>query len=420
MPGDLASTLRYVKQVTGYEPQSDTYDAQLVGFWNARQTELFGIAEWNFAMRLATLSVQPDYATGLCTFTNGSNELSGSGTSWTTAMEGSYIQAATSSFSPAGWRRIGRVASTTSAYLEEDWDLPTASSSAHTIRQLFVPMPKDCKNYRMVTDDQGDRGMLRYVSPGEADRSYLDNDTTGTPCWYTDGPDLNPRTPERALTASLSATAGTLTVGRTYYYKYTWYVGGIETGCSPVVSQTPSVGNQTIALSGFQEISPLADGRVAYLYRADDVGIYYRIATVSSAGGTYNDSGTAPDRSIPYLDGNRRQFVRVYPRLGAGESADTYTIRYQCYPRELQKDSDYPEMPGDAVEAVRAQVIADVLRSVAGASGSAEHWEALAKDRIRTLQKTEIAQKPINLVRGAQYADNRPFRVLGTATITYT
>lgn len=403
MPGDWNSTYRFICQMTGFDPESSAYKTQIMAYWNSATRDLFGRHPWNFAMRLATVNVNPDYTTGTCTFTSGSNELTGSGTAWTQKMEGAYIHTGLTSLNPTGWRRIGRYSSATSMYLEEDWPSPTVAASTHTIRQLYVAMPKDCKKYQLLTDEHTDKGMLYYQAPAAVDRRYLDPDVTGTPRWFTDAPDLNPRTPERALTATLAA-GGSLTSGRTYIYKYTWFVGDIETGCSPTVSATPSGGNLTVALSGFQEISPLSDGRIAYLYRAEsDVGIFYRLAQVSSAGGTLTDDGTTytPDRANPYVDGNRVQMIRVYPRLGTGDSTVTHTIRYWAFPREVQKDSDYFEMPQDAEEAVKAMVIANILRSVGGSSGQAEHWERVATERIRVLEKHELSQKPNEIVRGA-------------------
>lgn len=399
MPADWKSSRVNIYQQSDYQPNSSAYDTQLLAFYNTNMRAIVRMHPWTFLRRTAVVRLYADYATGTATFTANSRVVTGSGTAWTSTMAGSWIQAATSSFSIRRWHRIGRVASATSLFLEDPFPGVTATGSVFTIRQRFVPMPRDCLNYQTTTDPQQKQGMLWYVPPDEADASMYNEDTTGTPRLYTDADPWSPRTPERALTATLAA-GGSLVAGRVYVYKWTWQVGDTETGSSPTVEATPTGATLKVSLSGFQEIDSAVYGQSAVLYRAEkDVGIFYKLADVTSD--PYVDDGTVTlDRSLTYYDANQRQYIRPFPRLGAGSDELDVNVRYHFLPREIQKDSDYLEMPDDVCDVVRAMTVVDVLRTKANASAATlDVWGEVVKNGIRSMEKRYMAQAPNTTVR---------------------
>lgn len=398
MSGNWSGRRGFIRQQTAFEPENDSYNAQLLGFFNTNLLHVFTMRAWTFARKVAVIPVYADVATGTVTLTNGSRSVVGSGTAWTTAMEGCYLQTGTSAFNPGRWVRIGRVSSATVLLLESPYPFAGVAGVAHTIRQRYVPMPRDCVRYQTVTDANADRGMLAYRNPYEVDRIYLDEDVGGTPFWYTDAPSYNPPTPERALTATLTA-GGALVSGRTYQWKYTWRIGDAETGASNVVEATPSGANLSVNLTGMQEIAG-NDGRYLRLYQAEkDVGIFYLVGEYSavSAGTPIPIADPITDRTTPYVDGNQTQFIRVFPRNNT-DSTIYASVRYHYRPREIQKDSDYPDMPTDCEEAITALTIANVLDTQNNPSGAAT-WRNLAAARIRTMEGTYMAQEPEATVR---------------------
>lgn len=397
MSGDFGANYRYICSQVDYDPDDTQYRTQVLGFWNAAKRLLFAMKPWTFAEKFAVLSLQGDYATGTAIFTSGSRTVVGSGTAWTTAMEGSYIQTGTSAFSPTRWARIGRVGSATTMFLVDPWPFAGASGVAHTIRQRYVPMPRDCINYENIWNPALAIGEIRYMARAEFERVPMNEETTGTTRVFASAESWTPPTPERALTATLSASAGTLVDGRTYQFKYTWVIGGTESGASPVVEVTAATATPSVNLTDMQEVGA-TDGRYLRLYMAEkDVGIYYRVATYSNVS-TIAVTAPISDRTYPYMDGAQTQYIQPYPRYGAGDSAEV-RVRYHAMPRETQKLSDYEEMPLDAIEAIRATTIADVLGSKAGMVTREDYWRGLAKDRIRQLESHYLVQAPSRIIR---------------------
>lgn len=409
MPSSFLDSYRLIAARVDFDPDSTQYKGQVKRLYNAHMRHLCALRNWTFMRKVATVTLSADVTTGLVTLTNGSATVTGVGTSWTTAMEGRWINIGTASYNPSTWARIGRVASATSLRLESPWTPATSASTTYTIRQRYVQMPRDCLRYQTVWDEQNDRGMLRYVNPYEADKLYLDPDISGTPFWYTDAPTYHGPTPDRAPTAALVA-GGTLSTSISYTYKYTWTIGGCETGSSADVTATPTAGNQTIRLTGLQEVSG-TDGRYLNVYRSEsDVGVFYKLGTYSNVTQIDDDGSVTPDRTTPYFDGNESVFVRVFPR-NSNTTDVVASLRYQYVPREIQKDSDYPDIPnGDALDAIQCFTIADLIAK-AGNDAIAETWRKQAQARIRELERVALDQEPQETVRRTWWGSRRGYRV---------
>ena len=80
---------------------------------------------------------QPDYTTGTATFTNNSQTVTGSGTTWGSWMTGWWVQNTSSTAVSSGyWYRVASVGSTTSLTLETSYEQTTASTSTYRIGQV--------------------------------------------------------------------------------------------------------------------------------------------------------------------------------------------------------------------------------------------------------------------------------------------
>ena len=203
--------------------------------------------------------------------------------------------------------------------------------------------------------------------------------------------------------------------GRTYVYKYAWFLAGIETGTSPEVEVTLGATDDTVTLTGFEQ-SGSTDGRYVRIFRAEkDVGIFYRIATSYNIS-SYVDDGSITDRTYPYLDGNTVQAIRPYPRYGAGTDGSAM-VRYHYMPRDIQKDSDYVEAPLDAHEAIRYATVADILGRN-NASGQMQHYRDLSNERIRALMRHYLTQQPNVAVRRPFEGGSRAFMIGSDPRVT--
>lgn len=402
---------RIIASAVNYDPDNANYKAEVRRTWNANMRQVFAAHPWTFARKTATLDLYGDVVGGTVTFTNNLRTVIGVGTAFDVTMEGSYIQNGLTNLKSARWARVGRVFDSTTMYLVDPWVYPTVSTTAYTVRQRYVPMPKDCVNYQNVWDADDKSGTLGYRNAFDAERMWYDEDISGTPRWYTDADSYNPPTPERALTATASNTIpGALVSGRTYVYKYTWYLAGVESGSSPEVEVTLGATDDTVTLTGFEQSGP-TDGRYVRIYRAEkDVGVFYRLITTYNLT-TYVDDGSITDRTYPYLDGDNIQYIRPYPRYAQGDGG-TVQVRYHYMPREIQKDTDYVEAPLDASEAIRALTIADILGRN-NAMGQADYWRTIAKERMKALQQHYLTQRPNVIVRRPFVGGNRSF-LIGT------
>jgi hypothetical protein len=400
VPSSFIDSYRIICARCDFDPDNTQYKLQVKRFYNANLRHVATMNNWIFTRKIATVSVLPDYAVGTALLTNGSRIVLGTGTTWTTAMEGMWINPSitTTSFDPSLWARVGRVLGAGSILLEYPWQGSNYIGTTYTLRQRYVQMPRDCFRYQTLLNEQQQRGRLIYKNPYEFDRQFsMSPLVVGTPWWYTDAPVWNGPTPDRALTVAARA-GGSLSESLTYTYKYTWTIGGSETGASGEVSYTPAGGNDTARLTGIQDTG-VTDGRYLNLYRSEsDVGVFYFLNTYSNVSQIDDDGSITPDRNRRYFDSNNVQFVRVFPYNGDTVPSVT-TIRYQYVPNEIIKDSDYPDLPnGDALEAVQMLTIADVIAK-AGNDAVANTWRAQATARIKEMERTQLDQEPNQIVR---------------------
>lgn len=131
------------------------YDQQLWNFWNTLQVQPTAIPQfifprkddfgvWPIPTDAYTLNFQrffrdrnllvADYTSGTVTMTSGSSSVTGSSTTWTSAMAGRWLTITDTSVPGQGyWYRIASVTNSTTLTLETDWAAATTSGATYRI-----------------------------------------------------------------------------------------------------------------------------------------------------------------------------------------------------------------------------------------------------------------------------------------------
>lgn len=130
-----------------------------------------------------------------------------------------------------------------------------------------------------------------------------------------------------AVTATDSATGGTLTPGATYGYKVTYVdSSGNETLASTAVTDTVGAGNDTVTLNNLPNLPAGYTG--LNIYRTDDGTNYFKLAA-GTPGGSFVDDGSTPLSATPLdtnsLNGNY-SYVITYYKAGEAESRPSLLI----------------------------------------------------------------------------------------------
>lgn len=399
-----------IAAAVGYDPENVSYKAAVFQEMNEQADFLCGYRAWPFAMATTTVTARGDYTTGKAQFTNGSNVVTGSLlASWTNVMASAWV-APGSDPEPQDFVRIGRVddAKTDSLLLVDPYPGATTYGD-YTIRWRFIQLPRDCLRLDGLGPGENNFNRFEFVPSDEAlRRGWTERLTAGgipfalipgaAPQWLLGMG--QPRTPDNAPSATL-APSGVLIVGHVYEWRYTWFHHGVETGSSPIVSATPTAANRTAWLSGLQECTAL-DGRYIRFYRRDktlqepwySIGRFYDVTIVV-------DNGLALDRTLHYYDSNSVYLLRTWPRATAGTTYN-FDIRYQSRPRNVQKDTDYFDMPEDAVTVIKYLTIA-ALATRFKALAIAARAEKTATRLIEEMEAAHLTERVRPFMREGIY-----------------
>jgi len=124
--------LQITTAVTSNIPQKFFVDAGKIYYWPTPSTNGNTIT-YNFKKAVRDLSVA-DYTTGTVTLTNGSKAVTGSGTTFTAAMVGRYIQGSTDKY----WYKIASYTNATSITLEKNFGGITVAGESYTIGEMPI------------------------------------------------------------------------------------------------------------------------------------------------------------------------------------------------------------------------------------------------------------------------------------------
>lgn len=117
---------------------------------------------------------------GTCKATQTNSEITGSSTSWTTAMAGRYMSIAT-----GAWMRISFVSDTTHLTLESGWPGATVTGQTSRIWQKYYPLPPKVAKINKLVDLSAPRDPVTYYDTAEFHQRYGYGDTMGDPKAYT-------------------------------------------------------------------------------------------------------------------------------------------------------------------------------------------------------------------------------------------
>lgn len=140
---------------------------------------------------------EDDYTTGTATATNGSSTITGSGTTWTSAMVGRYIKITDY------WYKITAVGSTTSLTIQGEFGEDTVSGASYTIAELVplsgfenLPLYKALWVYFQSRDTAGARQQanqyLALYEKGLDDLFNTDSKTTSNVLEQTSVENIDP------------------------------------------------------------------------------------------------------------------------------------------------------------------------------------------------------------------------------------
>ena len=407
MPGSALQMYNEASMHLQFQPNAATWKQAFYSMLNQQAVMLYQRAHWKWNNGVYYLYLYADYTTGTMTITQGSQVVTGVGTTWESHMENAWIAPGTDP-SDGEFVRIGRVDSTTQINLPAPYARATQTDTSYVIRWRFYPLPRDVLVFDGMTARTNNFGPLSYISAQEAETLFFNTKDTGTPNFFTPGiPNRwalgqNGPTPPANAPTCTAVAGGSLTVNTTYTYKYTYYSNGVESGASGTATATTAGANLTIRLTGLERVGA-TDGAYARIYRAGPDGLFYKIADHSGSS-TYDDDGSDISYSVPYNESGLTQYVRFYPRT----TTDDFEIemRYQAIPRTIQKDSDYLEMPLDAQMVVEYGAVAALARAM-NKGGIATQYQGLADRLTDQLQRTETAERPQLMARAPTYSYGR-------------
>ena len=155
-------------------------DLDLVdGYIQARYTEILDQLPWKRQEAESVIQSPASYVTGTITTTQGSNVITGLGTTWTAAMNGLMIRiAAQNEFYQFTF------VSATSATLDRGYEWPGASLLSYRIDQAVFLLPADCRILRSVRPLHDRGSPLDPCTPHELDKLAKNRNRYGTPLYY--------------------------------------------------------------------------------------------------------------------------------------------------------------------------------------------------------------------------------------------
>lgn len=152
-------------------------DIEVVDGWiQDRYTEILDSLPWKRQETETIFQVPASYATGTLAATQSSNAITGTGTTWTSAMNGRRIRVNNTS----EYYTFTYVSGTT-ATLDRVFESPTATGLAYRIDQAIFLLPATARIVRQVHPLHNRNQPLELVTPGEMNRITASRNWYGTP-----------------------------------------------------------------------------------------------------------------------------------------------------------------------------------------------------------------------------------------------
>jgi len=152
-------------------------DLELLDGWiQDRYTEILDQLPWKRQENESVLQVPASYITGTITAVQGSNAITGVGTTWSSAMNGLMIRIA----NQTEYYQFTDV-NTVSATLDRNYEAPSAAALAYRIDQPVFLLPANARYVTQVRPLHNRAKPLTLVSPNELNRIAPWRSTYGTP-----------------------------------------------------------------------------------------------------------------------------------------------------------------------------------------------------------------------------------------------
>lgn len=258
------------------------------------------LLDWDFLLKDDALATVNEYTTGTISLTQGSATVTGSGTTFTSAMVGRRIL-------PSGSTRSYKItaySSSTSITIESVYEGSTISGVSYSIAKDTFNLPRwidDPKRIYSITDRYNNQALTQ-ISRQEADRKFGARNEIGQPKYYI------PSSRVRTLysTGTVSATSATFVI----------------TGSSTAWTS-----------SGLEAFDVIQVG--SYVYTIKSIDSDTQITTVESI-------VTTISASTAYVAIQDRWTVELYP---VPKNLYSYKVSaLQLHPR-LVNDTDVPLLP---------------------------------------------------------------------------
>lgn len=289
---------------------------------------------------------------------NGSNVVTGVGTSFHSAMEGQKMTVAGTDYAILG------VASTTSLYLAStNTGAAVVGSSDWSIAFDFTGGPKDVRAIETLLD-RTNNIHVHYVSRADEAHIILD-EITGLTTHLVELEGLWKRTYEAVLTTTVgNGGANSLNASTRYGYCSTLERRGQESHPTQTVYGDTTAGNRTVTVGGLNK-SEVGDRLRLYRRNFTTKSGWYLLRTWApgdaSPGSFIDDGSTALDQDTVLTFYGPQPRFKPYPKPG---SDTTLEVGYIRKPNRLVANNQGVELPqGPAVDCLHHMAASTILLS---------------------------------------------------------
>ena len=405
-----------VKNLLNYSADNDEFNTELTELINDAFGSIAIESEWPFMGHEIDRTLHGRVTNAAGTATNASFNVTTVAAFFLPWMIGQRLTIGT------GVYNIVRVASTTSAYLDQSFSGSTGTYT-FTADEVFVWLPEDC-NYIIeagATLRQADthRGSFTPMFRSEAGKYAFNDDTTGTPSCWTTADSVAIPTPRAAPTFGTAAGAGW--AAGTYEFALSYsrngYHGTLSASTSVTLTGVDRPQLQLAAITahvGFQRnvwsrVSTTAPWRLfeSELDEGAHTNTYANPLSASSEFDIVNIRFQNTDGQV--------QRIRIYP-LAAIDT--TIRLRYMRRFIKLVEDTDTPAFfPAQAHELI-AFVVAEGLANKLGQVATEKFCAKKGLEHKRTMAAKYLTPGNRDLVKGSSWGSQAPRRVYGLVTWT--
>ena len=435
---NLGELLDFCGNLLDYDPSNETYRAQLVSLLNDAQTRCLTDRPWAFASHERTLQVFTDTTLTL-TFTNGSNQVTGTGFSvGTLAQPGGTLDGATLEFQDgAGVSHVHHVSwveLTTRLYVDRTYQ-GASGTYAVTVKRREVYLPSDCMTVQNVSDPHVGTIPQKalYLSRWEQEDANLDPSLLGTIEAYlpSEGKVVPAPQAARGVTTQVAAGQGVRTINVFMVnvrgpnaQNFPTYGESISSGFESALSKVASftlADNQTLRFT--PETVANATGLYRrYYFTCPEAGVLAPVRvrtaagedTVAPTGGvtlaatlslSHLQSQTFQAEAVRYRfnQSSAYQAIQLYPHPSSDQDLN---VRHILAPERMQEDQDAPLVPAAYAQMVAYAALENITLKVANPALSQVYGRKKAL-LYKAMEQRYLKEVPRRIIKGTPTAGYR-------------